>query len=293
MAHAIFELLPFRFRAGMARSAAGAFPGASGGARAGVGARARSRSGLARELDFEAAPDRSSRDYAVWIQSSLNRILGLRLALDGIVGTLTRSAIRSFQVRSRLVADGIVGPMTEAALIRAGASHPPLEKGSSPPVSGQQDPRISVELPLEGAGYYSYDRELDADRSGRPHQFGRPETIAAVKAIGAAWQRRHPNGPRIGIGHLSLRGGGPTPGHSQHRTGFEVDVRPVRKDGREAPVTWRDSTYSQALTRELVDLMRANRILPVYRILFNDSAIAGTQWATGHDNHLHLWFSEP
>jgi hypothetical protein len=50
------------------------------------------------------------------VQNSLNKLLGLRLAEDGIMGAMTRSAVRSFQKRSGLVADGIPGPITEAAL---------------------------------------------------------------------------------------------------------------------------------------------------------------------------------
>lgn len=69
--------------------------------------------------------NRSSSDYVRWIQSSLNNILGLNSAVDGIIGPQTRSAIRSFQQKNGLVVDGIVGPKTEAALISAGALPPP------------------------------------------------------------------------------------------------------------------------------------------------------------------------
>jgi peptidoglycan hydrolase-like protein with peptidoglycan-binding domain len=75
--------------------------------------------------EWEGKVNRHSRDYIKWVQQSLNRILGLRLAIDGIAGTQTRSAIRSFQQRQGLVVDGIVGAQTEAALIAAGASSPP------------------------------------------------------------------------------------------------------------------------------------------------------------------------
>ena len=51
-----------------------------------------------------------------WIQNSLNKILGLRLAVDGTMGPRTRSAIRRFQQSSRLTVDGIVGTKTERAL---------------------------------------------------------------------------------------------------------------------------------------------------------------------------------
>lgn len=94
------------------------------------------------ELEFELMPEisRSSRDYVKWIQSSLNRILRLSLAVDGIIGTYTRSAIRSFQTRSGLTVDGIVGPVTEAALIRAGAAAPPGSVSPTNPPPGTVTP---------------------------------------------------------------------------------------------------------------------------------------------------------
>jgi len=63
--------------------------------------------------------------YIRWVQGSLNRILGLRLAVDGIMGPRTRSAVRTFQRQRGLLVDGVVGPRTEAALIAAGAGQPP------------------------------------------------------------------------------------------------------------------------------------------------------------------------
>jgi len=83
-------------------------------------------------FELEEEVNRQSAEYGRWIQQSLNRILGLSLAVDGIIGTYTRSAIRSFQQRQGLTADGIVGPITEAALIRAGASQPPQSSGPTP-----------------------------------------------------------------------------------------------------------------------------------------------------------------
>jgi peptidoglycan hydrolase-like protein with peptidoglycan-binding domain len=73
---------------------------------------------------------RNSPDYIRWVQSSLNQILGLRLAVDGVAGPQTRSAIRRFQQQRGLTVDGQVGPQTEGALIAAGASPPPGAAGS-------------------------------------------------------------------------------------------------------------------------------------------------------------------
>ena len=88
----------------------------------------------AHETEFEWTDEvsRGGRDYVRWLQQSLNKILGLRLAVDGDAGTQTRSAVRSFQQRNGLKADGIVGAQTEAALVRAGASPPPASSSPSP-----------------------------------------------------------------------------------------------------------------------------------------------------------------
>jgi peptidoglycan hydrolase-like protein with peptidoglycan-binding domain len=77
------------------------------------------------DLELETGSGRSDPQYVRWIQQSLNRIMGLRLAVDGRIGPQTRSAVRSFQQRRGLAADGIVGPRTERALVAAGAGRPP------------------------------------------------------------------------------------------------------------------------------------------------------------------------
>jgi len=70
---------------------------------------------------WQGEVNRNSRDYVRWMQRSLNQIMGLRLAVDGVMGAATRSAIRSFQQRNGLTADGVVGSRTEQALLAAGA----------------------------------------------------------------------------------------------------------------------------------------------------------------------------
>lgn len=84
----------------------------------------------------DAPPDEevsyTSRDTIRWVQSSLNRILRTNLAVDGISGPATRSALIAFQRSRGLTADGIPGPRTAAALQAAGAPAPPAG-GAAPP----------------------------------------------------------------------------------------------------------------------------------------------------------------
>ena len=70
----------------------------------------------------ESSVNRRSPMYVRWVQRSLNKLLGINLAEDGIVGRNTRRAIRRFQKRAGLVPDGIAGSRTERALIAAGAN---------------------------------------------------------------------------------------------------------------------------------------------------------------------------
>jgi peptidoglycan hydrolase-like protein with peptidoglycan-binding domain len=100
--------------------------------------------------EWEGEVNRSSGDYIRWVQQSLNRIMGLRLAVDGISGAQTRSAVRSFQQQRGLTVDGIVGPQTEQALIAAGAGNPPGSGGAPsvtpPPASAASRVRLAQQI---------------------------------------------------------------------------------------------------------------------------------------------------
>ena len=130
---------------------------------------------------------------------------------------------------------------------------------------------------VSGNGYYSY--------SQASNQYGTTPTINAVVDIGKQWQFNSQS--PFGVGDISLEQGGPMPGHTTgHQLGRNVDVRPIRGDGQQAPVTWQDAAYSRAQTQLLVDnfLAHAN----CSKIYFNDPQIQGVQPLAGHDNHLHI-----
>jgi peptidoglycan hydrolase-like protein with peptidoglycan-binding domain len=71
------------------------------------------------DLGWEGETYRHGPVDGRWVQQILNQILGLRLAVDGKLGPVTRSALRAFQRRERLPVDGIFGPDTKRALLEA------------------------------------------------------------------------------------------------------------------------------------------------------------------------------
>jgi Putative peptidoglycan binding domain/Penicillin-insensitive murein endopeptidase len=142
---------------------------------------------------------------------------------------------------------------------------------------------IYQQLPEAGAGFYSYAQY-------RTKQFGAAATLRALEAIAAEWNKKYPNGPRIGIGNISLESGGPMKPHVSHRNGYDVDLRLVRKDQQETGLTFRDANYSRERTQDLVDFVRSNSVLNVRTILFNDPNVKGVSPWKGHDDHLHVSF---
>lgn len=119
--------------------------------------------------------------------------------------------------------------------------------------------------------------------------WGKPEVVDALVRIGKLWGTDR---PAISIGHISRKNGGKFPPHNTHKNGDDVDIRPMRKDGKNASVTWRDAQYSQSLTREMIEVIRDNA--PIKSILFNDPILIGErlcQAYPNHSNHLHVNFT--
>ncbi|MEM9290992.1 MAG: penicillin-insensitive murein endopeptidase [Acidobacteriota bacterium] len=147
-------------------------------------------------------------------------------------------------------------------------------------------------LPNTGAGYY-YFRGGDAADTD---DWSCADTIHAdLATVGAGWPATR---PRIGIGDLSLMGGGFWGDHTSHQNGLDVDMRYVRSDGQEAPVSFNNpgtpAIYDQAATQEMVDALIAEGAVLV--IVDNRSGITGAvvQYENAqHHNHIHVRFADP
>lgn len=110
-----------------------------------------------------------------------------------------------------------------------------------------KDSRSYFMLPQapEDAGYYVYGK-LDGIPSKGASQYAHPSLMTAILRVEREW-RQYDN-RKFGIGDISLAGGGNHPDHESHEKGVDVDVRPLRKDGKHTPVTWKDKEYDFAAT---------------------------------------------
>jgi len=140
-----------------------------------------------------------------------------------------------------------------------------------------------------------------------------PETIRALVEIAAAWNKAHPQGPRIVISDISPPGGslGRFEPHSSHRVGLDVDLNLEGgnaswqlKKGPKVNNRWNwvdNPNYSRSLTKELARLIvdHPKGGLKVKFILFDDPEVwpvsnkVRLDKTSPHRDHLHVRFCAP
>lgn len=148
-----------------------------------------------------------------------------------------------------------------------------------------QDSRGFYMLPQApmDSGYYVYGKLYGKPAKGA-YQYAHPIMMTAILRVASEWQAIDKR--RIGIGDISIAGGGKPPDHSTHKSGLEVDVRPLRKDGLEQPVKWWDQQFGKAGTEKLINLFRT--FTPVVLVYFNAPDIPFVTKLDGHDGHFHV-----
>jgi hypothetical protein len=131
----------------------------------------------------------------------------------------------------------------------------------------------------EESGYYTYGTPANGEG-----QFTHPAALSVLFDVEANWAAN--NNTKFGVGNISLESGAPFPPHKTHQSGLEIDVRPLRTDGLERPVTWKDKEYDREATQTLIDMFKKTG--RVEKIIFNDPQIKDVTPSLGHDNHLHI-----
>ncbi len=155
--------------------------------------------------------------------------------------------------------------------------------------------RRAVRLPAEGRAFFTWDPILHRSPDSDWRRWGTDELVRTTLGMLREFRRRHPGAPRIGVGDLSLRGGGyfgPEVGggigHATHQNGLDVDVYYPRVDRRERPPETIDEVDLR-LSQALVDLFVEAGAVTVYvgPNLPLDGPPAVVTPLVNHDNHLH------
>ena len=141
-----------------------------------------------------------------WVQNSLNRILGLRLPIDGVEGPATRSGTRAFQKKPGLKANGVAGPATTAAMIAAGAPSPPraVSRAFSPAFS--LPPVREVQCPSPGAAPDAVLDNFGFDKSSLVAVKHEPQLAALARAVISSKRTQRPVESILIAGHTDRVG---------------------------------------------------------------------------------------
>lgn len=133
----------------------------------------------------------------------------------------------------------------------------------------------------EGAGYYVYG--TPGEGAG---QFAHSLMMSLLLFVEREWAAM--DSRKFGIGNISLAGGEAYAKHRSHKKGLEVDVRPVRKDGKRTAVYWHwADQYDREATENLIALFRA--FPGVGKVYFNDPDLRHLVLPLiNHDNHFHV-----
>jgi hypothetical protein len=151
-----------------------------------------------------------------------------------------------------------------------------------------------TQLPVEGPDWVTWDPVTDSVPN-LPHRlFGNEHVIRSLLDAIARYRTAHPDAPRVVVGDISFRGGGPMDEHRSHQNGLDVDVYYPRKDGRlRAPTT--TDQIDRRLAQDLLD-----RFLRLNVEMVFVGYHAGLRGPGGvvvpypsHENHMHVRFLPP
>jgi len=179
----------------------------------------------------------------------------------------------------------------------------PLERGSDPrnvkvrwrksvslgsPAAGRLV--RGVRFPAEGQYVFTWDPVLHVSPNSAWRRWGTDDLVRTLVRVLRRYARAHPDAPRVGVGDLSRRRGGPFgPKHATHQNGLDADVYYPRLDRRERPPK-RAEQIDRPLAQALVDLFVAAGADLIYvgpnTQLKGPPGVVQVLW--NHDNHLHV-----
>jgi hypothetical protein len=151
-----------------------------------------------------------------------------------------------------------------------------------------------TQLPLEGPDWVTWNPVEDAVPNRRGRLYGHERTIRTLVSVLAAYRAANPEAPRVVIGDISFRNGGPMELHVSHQNGLDVDVYYPRLDGSlRAPRTRRQ--VDRELAQDLLDRFVAAGARMIF--VGHSTDLRGPSDVVipypNHEDHMHVRFPRP
>ena len=151
-----------------------------------------------------------------------------------------------------------------------------------------------TQLPPQGPDWVTWNPVRDRVPNAAHRLYGHERTIRRILSIVAAYRAAHPDAPRVVVGDISFRGGGPMELHRSHQNGLDVDVYYPRLDGSlRTPA--RASQIDRQLAQELVDRFVAAGAEKVF--VGYSTGLRGPSRVVvpypNHEDHMHVRFRPP
>jgi murein endopeptidase len=151
-----------------------------------------------------------------------------------------------------------------------------------------------TQLPVEGVDWVTWNPVRDSVPNKPNRLYGNERTIRTIISVVTAHRAAHPNAPRVVVGDISFRGGGPMEQHRSHQNGLDVDVYYPRLDGRlRAPLS--TAQIDRRLAQDLLDRFvaaGAQKVFVGYHSGLRGPGGVVTPYPN-HENHMHVRFRAP
>jgi len=151
-----------------------------------------------------------------------------------------------------------------------------------------------TQLPIEGPDWVTWNPVEDRVPNSQNRLYGNDRVIRTLLAVIAAFRSESPDAPRVLVGDISFRHGGPMEQHRSHQNGLDVDIYYPRRDRRRRPPA-SASQIDRKLTQDLVDRFVAAGAEKVFV-----GYAAGLRGPRGvvvpypnHGDHMHVRFNNP
>jgi Penicillin-insensitive murein endopeptidase len=151
-----------------------------------------------------------------------------------------------------------------------------------------------TQLPIEGADWVTWNPVADTVPN-EPHRlYGHERTIRTVVSVLAAYRAANPDAPRVVVGDISFRNGGPMEAHVSHENGLDVDIYYPRRDGAlRAPRA--NDQIDRKLAQDLLDRFVAEGAYKVF-VGFSTELRGPREVVVpypNHGDHMHVRFPRP